>query len=116
MNELLDLLRNLYGASGGVVPGPAWTAAFATLVWMLAYGEGLEAGQHVASEGGDPERVEAAFKNTLARRLAWSGAQFDEFWNNPRYDFGPDDARRFDDSYDAWDWMQKDRSIPTADR
>lgn len=112
MNELPDLLRNLYGASGGMVPGPAWTAAFATLVWMFAYGEGLEAGQHVASEGGDPEVVEAAFRKIFAERLHWTDAQLEEFWNNPRYDFGPDDARRFDDSYDAWEWMARDRTNP----
>jgi hypothetical protein len=105
MSELFDLLRNLYGASGGVVPGPAWTGTIATLLWMLAYGEGLVAGQHVASATGDPAEVEQGFRKALAERLGWTDAELEEFWNNPRYDFGPDDARRFDESYDAWEGM-----------
>lgn len=107
--EFLEFMRNLYGASGGAVPGPAWTAAFATLLWMSAYDDALAAGEHVRSHGGDAELVEEAFKDTFAERLGWTDAQFEEFWNDPANDFTPDGARRFKDSYDMWEWMTRNR-------
>ncbi|MEX2271571.1 MAG: hypothetical protein WD690_08880 [Vicinamibacterales bacterium] len=111
-SEILALVHNLYGASGGVVPGPAWTATLATLLWVAAYHHGLTAGRHVAGHGGDAGLIEEAFKKELAESLGWSEAQLEEFWNNPRYDFGPDDARRFDETYDAWESMVRTRRSP----
>lgn len=110
--ELVDFARNLYGASGGAVPGPAWTATIATLLWMSAYQDGLAAGQHVSSHGGDADLAEEAFKRAFAERLGWTDAQLEEFWNDPAHTFGPDGARRFDDTYDAWESMIRTRRRP----
>ena len=106
--ELVDTLRDLYAASGGTVPGPAWTATAATLLWIWVYNDWLAAGQH-ARKGGGVEAVDAAFREAFAERLGWNDYQLDEFWNNPRYDFGPDDARRFNDDEDVWESMVRDR-------
>lgn len=109
MIGVIEFLRNLYGASGGAVPAAAWTAAAATLLWMAAYDDGLAAGQHVAGHGGDPELVEEAFKHAFAERLGWSDQQLEQFWNDTSNEFTPDGARKFDESYDAWEWMLKKR-------
>ena len=79
--ELLEMMRNLYGASGGAVPGPAWTAALATLLWMSAYDDALPAGEDVRSHGGNGELGDEAFKQAFAERLGWSDAQVEQFWN-----------------------------------
>ena len=108
--ELVDTLRDLYAASGGTVPGPAWTATAATILWMWAYNDWLAAGQHAADRGGGVEEIDAAFKETLAERLGWNDDQLDEFWNNPRYEFGPDDARRFNDSEDVFETVIQEQN------
>ena len=100
---MFGMLRDLYAASGGVVPGPAWTATIAVLSWVIAH-HGVARGRP-AHDSGEPEAVEDEFRETLARELGWTRAQLEEFWNNPRHDFGPDDARRFDETRDAWDRM-----------
>ena len=92
MPELLDVVRNLYGAAGGAVPGPAWTATLATLLWIWAYDDAPAAGE-----------------DALAERLGWTEAQYEQFYNDPVYDFTPDGARRFDAGYDALEWMTRNR-------
>ena len=75
--ELLDFVRNLYGASGGAVPGPAWMAALASVLWLTAYQDG---------------------ETALLQEEDETSA-----------DFLPEGASRYEDSYDALDWMMKNR-------
>lgn len=83
--EMLGLLRDLYGASGGAVPGPAWTATAATVLWILSYTERPQAVDPVAILEASPDVVDDGFKDAFARRLGWTPQQFEQFWNEPKF-------------------------------
>ena len=74
--DWLEFMRNLYGAAAGAVPGPAWMAALASVLWVAAYQ--------------DPDAALTEEDETTA-------------------DFMPEGARRYEDGYDALDWMLKNR-------
>ena len=106
MLECLESLRNLYSATGGTVPGPAWTAALATLFWIFSH-EDAGARHRRSHECADPEGLDEAFKLALARGLGWTDPQLEEFWNDPEHDFNADGTPRYDMSRDAWEDMLK---------
>lgn len=109
VHVVLDAARNLYGAGGGSVHPSAYAAALSGLMWTWAYQDAMRAGQHVASHGGDETLTEEAFKESFAESLGWSDREFEQFWNDPDYEFTASDARRFDDTWDAWEEMTKKR-------
>ena len=120
--DVADLLRvvciaarNLYGAGGGSVHQSAYAAALGGLAWTWAYQDALRAGQHVDDHGGDSTLIEEAFKNSFAESLGWSDQEFEQFWNDPNYDFNASDASRYDETWDAWESMAKRRQ-DRADR
>ena len=101
--------RNLYGAGGGSIHQSAYAAALGGLAWTWANDEALRAGQHVYEHGGDNTLIEEAFKDSFADSLGWSDQEFDLFWNDPEYGFNAADAHRYDETWDAWEWMEKQR-------
>ena len=92
--------RNIYGAGDGSIPPSAAAAAISQLLWNMHYRDGLAWGQNAYDFGGGPEDVEASFKRGFADSLGWSDAEFDAFWNDPNYEFTPEGAERFDQTYD----------------
>jgi len=106
---IVDTARNLYGAGGGSVHPSAYAAALGGLAWTYAYQDALRAGQHVQSHGGDTTLIDEAFKESFAESLGWSDQEFEQFWNDPAYEFTASDARRFDETWDAWEEMTKRR-------
>jgi hypothetical protein len=109
MQVIVDTARNLYGAGGGSVHPSAYAAALGGLAWTYAYQDALRAGQHVHAHGGDTTLVDEAFKDSFAESLGWSDQEFEQFWNDPGYEFTASDARRFDETWDAWEEMTKRR-------
>lgn len=101
--------RNLYGAGGGSLHQSAYAAALGGVAWTWAYEEALRSGQHVYNHGGDATLVEEAFKDSFADSLGWSDQEFEQFWNDPNYDFNASDAHRYDESWDVWEWMATKR-------
>lgn len=104
-----DAARNLYGAGGGSVHQSAYAAALGGLAWTWAYQGALRAGQHVSDHGGDETLIEEAFKESFAESLGWSDQEFEEFWNDPSYDFNASDAHRYDETWDAFEAWSKRR-------
>jgi hypothetical protein len=102
--DLFEMARNLYGAGGGSVPPSAWTAAVATLLWMIAHRDAIAAGRHLGRHGGT-DRDDETFRDTFADRLGWSMENYEQFWRDSRYDFAASDVARVDDEFDAWTWM-----------
>ncbi len=109
MQVMVETARNLYGAGGGSVHPSAYAAALGGLAWTWAYQDALRAGQHVSEHGGDETLIEEAFKDSFAESLGWSDQEFEQFWNDPSYDFNASDARRYDETWDAWEEMTKRR-------
>ncbi len=103
MIELLESLRNLYSASGGVTHPSSVAAALYGMMWNNAWDAGLAAGQAAQNAGGSDREVSGEFQRAFAETLGWSDAQFDEFWTNESYKITPEDAQRFDASWDAFD-------------
>jgi hypothetical protein len=108
---MADAARNLYGAGGGSVHPSAYAAALGGLAWTWAYQEAMRAGQHghAHAHGGDETLIEEAFKESFAESLGWSDQQFEQFWNDPDYEFTASDARRYDETWDAWEEITKRR-------
>lgn len=105
LHVLSDGARNLYGAGGGSAHQSAYAAMLGGLAWTWAYRDALRAGQHVSDHGGDATLIEEAFKDSFADSLGWSDQEFEQFWNDPDYDFNAADAHRYDETWDAWEWM-----------
>ena len=104
---MVTTARNLYGAGGGTVPSSAVSAALGGLAWTWAYRDALAAGQHVSDHGGDTTLIEEAFKDSFADSLGWSEQEFEQFWHDPSYDFNASDARRYDETWDAFEAWSK---------
>jgi hypothetical protein len=99
--------RNLYGAGGGSVHPSAYPSVLAVLTWVAANETALRAGQHVYDHGGDATLIEEAFKDSFADSLGWSEQEFEQFWNDPNYDFNAADAQRYDETWDAFEaWVK----------
>jgi hypothetical protein len=109
LHVTMDAARNLFGAGGGSVHPSAYAAALGGLAWTWAYQGALRAGQHVSSHGGDEAAIEDAFKDSFAESLGWSEQEFEQFWNDPDYDFNASDARRYDETWDAFEAWSKRR-------
>jgi hypothetical protein len=101
-SEILDVLRNIYSASSGVVHPSAASSAIFGLMWNQAWDNALAAGQSVDA-GGSERDVKDAFHRAFAESLGWSESQNREFWTNDAHDITSDDAQRFDESWDAFD-------------
>jgi hypothetical protein len=106
---VLDAARNLYSAGGGSVHPSAYAAALGGLAWTWAYQDALRAGRDVYNHGGDATQVEEAFKDSFAESLGWSEQEFEQFWNDPNYEFNASDARRYDETWDAFEAWSKGR-------
>lgn len=104
-----DAARNLYGAGGGSLHQSAYAAALGGLAWTWAYEKALRDGQHVSAHGGDETLIEEAFKESFAESLGWPDQEFEQFWNDPSYDFNASDAHRYDETWDAFEAWSKRR-------
>jgi hypothetical protein len=102
-SDILDLLRNIYSASGGGVHPSAVSAALYGALWNSAWDSALAAGQRAYDSGGSEQEVKDAFHRAFGDSLGWSEAQNREFWTNDAYDITAADAQRFDESWDAFD-------------
>jgi hypothetical protein len=102
-SEILDLLRNIYSASGGGVHPSAVSAALYGALWNSAWDSALAAGQRIQDSGGSEQEIKDAFHRAFGDSLGWSEAQNREFWTNDAYDITAADAQRFDESWDAFD-------------
>lgn len=91
---------NIYGAADGSIPPSAFAAALSQILWQMHNDEGLRWGQNAYNFGGDRDDIEASFRHGFAESMGWSQAEFDEFWNDPNYEFTPEDAARYDETYD----------------
>lgn len=109
MQVMMNAARNLYGAGGGSVPPSAFAAALGGVAWTWAYQDALRAGQQAYRHTGDAAAAEEAFKDSFAEDLGWSEQEFEQFWNDPDYGFNASDARRYDETWDAWEEMTKRR-------
>jgi hypothetical protein len=101
--ELLELLRNLYGASGGAVHGSAVSSAIFGAIWNTAWDDAGAAFDAARNSGASDEDAGLAFRNTFAESMGWSSGEMDEFCKH--YDFTAKDAERFNDASDAFDAM-----------
>ena len=97
---IVTALRNVYGAGDGSIPPSAAAAAISQLLWNMHNAEGMAWGQNAYNFGGDQSDVEASFRRGFAESLGWSEGEFNEFWNNPDYEFTPEDAARYDRVHD----------------
>lgn len=103
--EIIDMVRNLYSASGGAVPPSAAMAAIAGLIWNEAFTDAAVAAEAAHDAGGDFDAVKDAFDRTFAESLGWSREEFDAFQNSDR-PFNSDGMLDYkEDVLDVWDWM-----------
>jgi hypothetical protein len=93
-------VRNVFGAGDGSVPPSAAAAALSQLLWNMHNAQALAWGQNAYNFGGSEGDIEASFRHGFAESLGWSQAEFDAFWNDPNYDFTPEDAAKYDQAYD----------------
>lgn len=103
--EIVELVRNLYSASGGGVPPPAAMAAIAGLIWNEAFTDAAVAAETAHDAGGDFDAVKDAFDRTFAESLGWSQEEFEAFENSdlPFNSDGMLDYKQ--DVIDVWEWM-----------
>jgi hypothetical protein len=101
-SEILDLLRNIYSASGGAAHPSAVSAALYGALWDSAWNSALAAGQRAQDAGGSERDIKDAFHRAFAESLGWSEAQNIEFWTSDRH-ITAAEAQRFDESWDAFD-------------
>ena len=80
--EILEMMRNLFSASGGGVPPSAAMAALAGLLWNEAFTDAAVAAEAAHDAGGDFNAVNDAFNRTFAEELGWSQAEFEAFVNS----------------------------------
>ena len=102
-SEILDLLRNIYSASGGGVHPSAVSAALYGALWNSAWDSALAAGQRTQDSGGSEQEIKDAFQRAFGESLGWDATQTREIWTNEGYDFTSTDAQRLDESWDAFD-------------
>lgn len=101
-SDILEVLRNIYSASGGAAHPSAVSAALFGALWNSAWDSALAAGQQAQDAGGSRREIKDAFHRAFAESLGWSEAQNREFWTND-YDITVTEAQRFDESWDAFD-------------
>lgn len=77
--EIVEMVRNLFSASGGGVPPSAAMAAIAGLLWNEAFTDAAVAAEAAHDAGGDFDAVNDAFNRTFAEGLGWSQAEFEAF-------------------------------------
>jgi hypothetical protein len=99
----VDVMRNIYSASGGVMHPSAASAAIYGMIWNEAWDGALKAAQDSYDRGGTWEEQRAAFHDSFINRLGWTEAEWHEYWSNPAYDGSGRDAQEFDESWDAFD-------------
>ena len=102
-SDILDVLRNIYSASGGGVHPSAVSAALYGALWNSAWDSALAAGQRVQDAGGSEQEIKDAFHQAFAESLGWSDTQFQEFWGNHANKIRASDAQQFDEAWDAFD-------------
>jgi hypothetical protein len=103
--SLAAVAHNIFSAGSGAVPGASYLAALGEIFWATSYEDALRAGQYVSNQGGDAELIEEAFKDSFADSMGWSDEEFEQFWKDPSYAFTTAGAGRFDDTWDAWEFM-----------
>ena len=103
--EIVEMVRNLFSASGGSVPPSAAMAALAGLMWNEAFTDAAVAAEAAHDAGGDFDAVNDAFNKTFAEELGWSQAEFEAFANSD-LPFNSDGMLEYkQDVLDVWEWM-----------
>lgn len=102
--DLIEIVRNIYGASGGAVhPSAAATAIFG-LLWREGWANGMAARVRVANERQDNyDEQDAAFDEAYRNTLGWDEAEWQEFWRSGKYVSTEENAMRFDEAWDTFD-------------
>ena len=102
--DLIDLVRNIYGASGGNVHPSAAAVAIFGLLWREGWANGVAAAEAVANERQDNyDEQNAAFDEAYRNTLGWSEAEWQEFWRSGNYRTTEEEAMRFDEAWDTFD-------------
>jgi len=103
---LIELARNIYGASGGTVGYPSVYSTLYTLMWNEAFRDAYDAVDRMPKPAGDYtgadyDAADAVFNATLAQSLGWSDAEFQDFWTHTRTT--RDEAMAHEDAWDTFD-------------
>lgn len=102
--DVLDAIRNIYGASGGAAHPSAAAAAIFGLLWREGWANGIAAAERVANERQDNyDEQNAAFDEAYRETLGWSAEEWQEFWRSGNYRGTEEEAMRFDESWDTFD-------------
>lgn len=102
ITDLIDIVRNIYGASGGAAH-PSVAAAIFGLMWREGWANGLAAAERAEAAGGDYDAQNAAFDEAYRDTLGWSAEEWHEFWRSGNYRSTEAEAMRFDESWDTFD-------------
>lgn len=102
--EMVEMVRNLFSASGGGVPPSAAMAALAGLLWNEAFTDAAVAAEAARAAGGDFDAINDAFNSTFAERLGWSQEEFEAFEASD-LPFNADGMLQNQDVVDVWEWM-----------
>lgn len=89
---LLDLVHNIFNASGGYPPPTAAAAA--------AYA--MSVGQMFAQRGATDEELADIYKYSFGRAFGWTQAETDRFWNDPGLHSWSDEDVQAYDAYVDW--------------
>lgn len=101
--SFVELARNVYSASGGVMHPSAVSAAIYGALWNEAWDSALAAAQQTENAGGSWDDQRHAFHDAFINSLGWSEAEWHEYWSNPAYSGTGRDAQEFDESWDTFD-------------
>lgn len=101
--DVLEILRNIYGAGEGAAHPSAVSAALYGLLWNQAWDSALAASQASYDAGGTWDEQREAFRSAFKDSLGWSDAEWHEYWSNPAYKGDGRDAQQFDESWDTFD-------------
>lgn len=105
MTGLIELARNIYGASGGVGYPSVYSTLY-TLKWNEAFRDAYDAIGRMEKPDGDYTGADYAaadvvFDAALARGLGWSDAEFHDFWTHTRTTM--DEAMAHERAWDTFD-------------
>jgi hypothetical protein len=104
ISRVIDLLHNIYSASGGAAHPSAAAAAMFALLWREGWDNGMAARVRVANERQDNyDEQDAAFDEAYRNTLGWSEAEWQEFWRSGKYRTTEEEAMRFDEAWDTFD-------------
>ena len=104
ISDLVDIVRNIYGATGGAAHPSFAAAAIFGLLWREGWENGMAASVRVANEAqNNYDEQDAAFDEAYRNTLGWSAEEWQEFWRSGNYRGTEEEAMRFDEAWDTFD-------------